>query len=89
MYCVSWNPDPTKCIIAASIEDHVLILTPDISSAAVMENSIAFLKLGSSLLKTNDSLVAWPEPTEEEKEKFIAFKLKHQAVSHMIKFYFI
>lgn len=40
---VQWNPDPTLCLLIATNEEHVLVITPDLYARKVNEATRALL----------------------------------------------
>uniref|UniRef100_UPI0037E89923 ribosome biogenesis protein bop1 n=1 Tax=Semicossyphus pulcher TaxID=241346 RepID=UPI0037E89923 len=76
--CVTWNPNPSVCLLAVALDSVVLILSPSLADRQVVSSSERLL---SSQLEVEPAEVAgsvtWSDTEGEELNQGIRLKIQH------------
>ncbi|KAM7373765.1 hypothetical protein PAMP_008592 [Pampus punctatissimus] len=85
---VTWNPNPSVCLLAVAVDSVVLILSPSLADRQVVSASERLLVGQQEAEPTEGTgLVTWSEAEGEELNQEIRLRIHHPKAVHQLKWH--
>jgi len=77
VYNVAWNPDPSKCILAISVDEEVILVDHELGNE---ENEQQTAELLSKSVESKDekSACEWSKASEELRKQGVFYSIRHE-----------
>ncbi|KAL1767410.1 ribosome biogenesis protein BOP1 [Sigmodon hispidus] len=74
---IAWNPNPTICLVAAAMDDAVLLLNPALGDRLLVGSTDQLLDAFTPLEEQALQAARWLEASEEERQKGLRLRICH------------